>query len=49
MMGGVYNVIYARDSVGCGWDGSPGYMSRGPVQEDAFKIGANIIFYALTH
>ena len=42
-------VVYSPYSLGCGWDGHECNECRGVEDEDARRLGANIILYALTH
>ncbi len=42
-------IVYSPYALGCGLDGHVCYGCRGLVDEDARKLTANIILYALTH
>lgn len=41
-------VVYSPFALGCGFDGHTCYDCRGVVNEDARRIGVNIVLYALT-
>ncbi len=42
-------VVYSPMGIGCGLDGHECYECRGLVAEDARRIAANVVLYALTH
>ncbi len=42
-------LVYSPYSLGCGWDGHECAECRGVMPEDARRLGANIVLYALTH
>ena len=48
-LGGQLCLIYSRWDLGSGWEGIPHPYSLGYTTEDALKIGANAVVYALTH
>jgi hypothetical protein len=47
--GGVLCVIYSRYGLGSQWDGLDRPYAKAYCHEDAVRIGANIITYAMTH
>jgi len=42
-------VVYSPYAIGCGLDGHVCYNCRGYLDEDARKLAANVVLYALTH
>jgi len=48
-LGGQLCLIYSRWDLGSGWEGIPHPYSLGYATEDALKLGANAVVYALTH
>ena len=42
-------VVYSPYALGCGLDGHTCYNCRGLLDEDARKLAANIVLWALTH
>ena len=42
-------VVYSPYSLGCGLDGHTCFNCRGVVTEDAQRMAANVVLYALTH
>ncbi|MFQ5805630.1 MAG: DUF4159 domain-containing protein [Phycisphaerae bacterium] len=42
-------LVYSPYSIGCGLDGHVCYNCRGYLDEDARKLTANVVLYALTH
>ncbi len=42
-------VVYSPWDIGCALEGFPSYGSRGLVSEDAFKVAANVVLFALTY
>lgn len=42
-------VVYSPFSIGCGLDGHVCFQCRGVVDEDARRLAANVVLYALTH
>jgi len=48
-IGGKLAVIYSKFDLGNGWEQFPHAYSYGVKQDDAMKIGTNVIVYAITH
>jgi len=46
---GSLRVMYSRYDLGGGWQGTDHPLSFGYASEDALKLGANIVVYAMTH
>jgi hypothetical protein len=42
-------IVYSPWSLGCGWDGHECAECIGVTPDDARRLGANIVLYALTH
>ncbi|RMF70714.1 MAG: DUF4159 domain-containing protein, partial [Planctomycetota bacterium] len=42
-------IVYSPYALGCGLDGHTCYNCRGLLDEDARKLAANLVLYALTH
>jgi hypothetical protein len=42
-------VVYSKFDLGNGWEQFPHAYSYGVKDEDALKIGTNVIVYAMTH
>ncbi len=42
-------VVYSPYDIGCALEQFPAYGSKGLVSEDAFRVAANIVLYALTY
>ncbi|MBN2021968.1 MAG: DUF4159 domain-containing protein, partial [Pirellulales bacterium] len=48
-VGGRLVVVYSRFDLGNGWEQFPHAYSHGLKDDDALKIGTNVIVYAMTH
>jgi len=46
---GVPCVIYSRFALSNGWEQLPNPYAKAYADEDALKLGTNILVYALTH
>ena len=42
-------LVYSPYAIGCGLDGHVCYNCRGILDEDARRLAANVVLYALTH
>ena len=42
-------VVYSPYDIGCALEQLPAYGTRGLVSEDAFKVAANVVLFALSH
>ena len=48
-LGGQLAVVYSKYDLGSGWEAINHPYSLGYTSEDAMKIGANVVVYAMTH
>jgi hypothetical protein len=47
-LNGRLSVIYTTNDLGCAWEGHPCRPGGEPQRTHAFKMGTNIVFYALS-
>jgi len=46
-LGGRFAVIFSKVGITCGVDGSPVYGAIGLTSDDARRVAANVVLYAL--